>query len=237
MRLTLPLAHHSNSVSYDTAMNDIFTSLPHLTGGGCERPCVDQDTKVEHPTLWSINTFLAEPDALHRTCRRISTDSIPLALSSSPYLFAHHTSCLSLSYSALFQACGCMDFACTGDTPPGEEHNRCNVYDSMLRNLLNSVYFTHSSLTLVIDFEYSDRQYTRNFAGVDGAGKLSNNISFRLNYFREGDDPDAPIDISLSDADKLILQQAGNATATRTGIILAGVDSLGIGDTVGTIQD
>lgn len=86
-----------------------------------------------------------------------------------------------------------------------------------------------SASRLVIDFEYSDRQYTRNFAGVDGAGKLSNNISFRLNYFREGDDPDAPIDISLSDADKLILQQAGNSTAARTGVIPAGVDSLGIG--------
>ena len=82
---------------------------------------------------------------------------------------------------------------------------------------------------IVIDFEYSDRQYTRNFSGVDATGKLSDNILLRLNYFREGDNPDSPIDISLSDADKLILQQAGNLFATRTGVIPVGVDSFGIG--------
>jgi hypothetical protein len=86
-----------------------------------------------------------------------------------------------------------------------------------------------SASRIVIDFEYSDRQYTRNFSGVDGSGKLGNNISFRTNYFREGDDPDAPIDISLSENDKLILQQSGNSTATRTGVTVIGVDSLGIG--------
>lgn len=86
-----------------------------------------------------------------------------------------------------------------------------------------------SASRIVIDFEYSDRQYTRNFAGVDGFGKLSENISFQINYFREGDDPDAPIDISLSESDKAILQDAGNATALRSGIITVGVDSLGMG--------
>ncbi|MDP1678040.1 MAG: hypothetical protein Q8L88_14380 [Bacteroidota bacterium] len=86
-----------------------------------------------------------------------------------------------------------------------------------------------SASRIVVDFEYSDRQFTRNFSGVDGAGSLGENISYRLNYFREGDDPDAPIDISLSDSDKVILQQAGNSTAFRTGVFPVGIDSFGIG--------
>ncbi len=86
-----------------------------------------------------------------------------------------------------------------------------------------------SASRIVIDFEYSDRQYTRNFSGLDGTGTLTENISYQLNYFREGDDPDAPIDILLSESDKVILQQAGNTTATRSGVIRVGVDSLGNG--------
>ncbi len=82
---------------------------------------------------------------------------------------------------------------------------------------------------IVIDFEYSDRQYTRNFAGVDASGKISDNFIFRTNYFREGDNPDAPIDISLSDADKAILRKAGNSTASKSGVLFVGTDSLGIG--------
>ncbi len=86
-----------------------------------------------------------------------------------------------------------------------------------------------SASRIVVDFEYSDRQFTRNFAGVGVASVLSNSISVRANYFREGDDPDAPIDISLSDADKTVLEQAGNSLATKSGVIVVGTDSLGIG--------
>ncbi|MFA6439463.1 MAG: hypothetical protein WCX28_09160 [Bacteriovoracaceae bacterium] len=82
---------------------------------------------------------------------------------------------------------------------------------------------------IVVDFEYSDRQYTRNFVGVDGDTKLTSDITVRVNYFREGDDPDAPIDITLTDSDKALLQQAGNTTAKNSGIVLLGRDSLGIG--------
>jgi len=82
---------------------------------------------------------------------------------------------------------------------------------------------------IVIDFEYSDRQFTRNFVGVDATASLSNNLSIQTNYFREGDDPDAPIDISLSENDKAILSQSGNTVAAKPGAIFVGIDSLGIG--------
>jgi hypothetical protein len=82
---------------------------------------------------------------------------------------------------------------------------------------------------IVVDFEYSDRQFTRNFVGVDAATKLSDGLIFHTNYFREGDDLDAPIDISLSASDKAILSQAGNTVASKSGVSFAGSDSLGIG--------
>lgn len=79
-----------------------------------------------------------------------------------------------------------------------------------------------SASRIVVDFEYADRQFTRNFVGVDATTKLFSNLSVRTNYFREGDDPDAPIDISLTEADKEILRLSGNASASKTGVIFAG---------------
>jgi hypothetical protein len=86
-----------------------------------------------------------------------------------------------------------------------------------------------SASRIAVDFEYSDRQYTRNFFGGSIENILSKNISLVTGYFREGDDQDAPIDISLSETDKQILSQAGNKTATKSAVLYVGVDSLGIG--------
>ena len=86
-----------------------------------------------------------------------------------------------------------------------------------------------SASRIVVDFEYSDRQFTRNFIGGSITTKVSHSVDITTNYFREGDNPDAPIDISLSDSDKELLRQAGNAKAVKSGVILVGVDSLGIG--------
>jgi hypothetical protein len=82
---------------------------------------------------------------------------------------------------------------------------------------------------IVIDFEYADRQFTRNFIGVDAGTEVVNGFEVRANYFREGDDPDAPIDITLNEAEKAVLRQSGNAAATITGVVFVGRDSLGIG--------
>jgi hypothetical protein len=82
---------------------------------------------------------------------------------------------------------------------------------------------------IVIDFEFSDRQYTRNFIGFNTATSLSDIVTFRANYFREADDPDAPIDIALSESDKELLRSSGNAAASKSGVIVVGTDSLGIG--------
>lgn len=82
---------------------------------------------------------------------------------------------------------------------------------------------------IVVDFEYSDRQFTRNAVGVNTSTMFGSSLILRINYFREGDDPDAPIDIVFSDSDKDIVRQSGNSLALKNGISAVGVDSLGIG--------
>jgi len=83
---------------------------------------------------------------------------------------------------------------------------------------------------IVVDFEYSDRKFTRNFIGAASSSKLLEGVSLRAQYYREGDNPDAPIDIVLSDADKDTLKRAGNKQPTKSGIANVGIDtSTGIG--------
>lgn len=81
------------------------------------------------------------------------------------------------------------------------------------------------------DFEYTDRRFARNFLGGGVSSILFDeklNISFQ--YLQEGDDQDAPIDISLSEEDKQILADAGDdrLKAFKPGVSLAEPDSLGI---------
>jgi hypothetical protein len=82
---------------------------------------------------------------------------------------------------------------------------------------------------IVVDYEYSDRQYTRNFVGVHSETAVTNSFTIQANYFRESDDPDAPIDIILTDEDRALLSTTGNSTATKTGVFFVGTDSAGIG--------
>jgi hypothetical protein len=64
---------------------------------------------------------------------------------------------------------------------------------------------------IVVDFEYTDRQYARNsFAARTGNIFFDNHVNVALQYYREGDDFDSPLDVSLSDSDRIILRKAGN---------------------------
>lgn len=87
-----------------------------------------------------------------------------------------------------------------------------------------------SASRIVVDFQYTDQSYTRNFFAVNDDSKLlSDKVKLSVSYAREGDDQNAPIDISLSDDDKKLLEQSGSSPATRSGVDSVGVDSLGIG--------
>lgn len=87
-----------------------------------------------------------------------------------------------------------------------------------------------SASRINVDFEYSDRKYSRNLFGIGTSGKfLNDKLQVKFQYLREGDDQDSPIDISLSEDDKKILSEAGDnqRKAYKTGVSLAQPDSLG----------
>ncbi len=88
-----------------------------------------------------------------------------------------------------------------------------------------------SASRIVVDFEYSDRFYARNFFAVQSKTQYSNNdVSLTASYIQEGDDPSTPIDITLSDSDKALLAKSGAQPAIKSGVVYAGVDSVtGIG--------
>ena len=88
-----------------------------------------------------------------------------------------------------------------------------------------------SASRISIDFEYADRQYTRSFFGAGSSTKFfDDKMQLKVQYMREGDNQDAPIDFSLSEADKVILSLAGDDRnkAVKSGVKLAEPDSLGI---------
>lgn len=80
---------------------------------------------------------------------------------------------------------------------------------------------------LTVDFEYSDRQFSRNILGAQaGAALLGGRTQFRATFYQEQDDENSPIDFSLSDADREVLRSAGN---DRTRAVRSGIDSVGAG--------
>lgn len=87
-----------------------------------------------------------------------------------------------------------------------------------------------SASRISVDFQYSDRMFARTFFGAGLESTIFNNkLNIKFQYLREGDNQNAPIDISLSDSDKAILAAAGNDPnkAVKSGITLALPDSLG----------
>lgn len=88
-----------------------------------------------------------------------------------------------------------------------------------------------SASRISIDFEYTDRQFSRNFFGSGTSAKFfGNKLKLGLQFLREGDDQNSPIDIILSEQDKEILKNAGDdrSKAVKSGVSLAEPDSLGV---------
>ena len=88
-----------------------------------------------------------------------------------------------------------------------------------------------SASRINVDFEYTDRQFKRNFLGANYSGNyLNENLIVSFDYYRENDDENNPVDVEISDEDLRILEIAGDNQnlAARSGITLAQPDSLGI---------
>lgn len=102
---------------------------------------------------------------------------------------------------------------------------------------LGQITFTNKRLItsnsrIVVEFEYSDKKYSRTlFASNNKLELLSNKLAINFNYVTEVDNKNSTIDFSLSDSDKVILKNAGDdkSKAVKSGVTFAGVDSLGKG--------
>ncbi len=88
-----------------------------------------------------------------------------------------------------------------------------------------------SASRITVDFEYTDRRYSRNFFGTGVTSELwDGKVGIKVQYLREGDNEDSPIDISISEADRDILSLAGDdrLKAVKSGVSLALPDSFGV---------
>jgi hypothetical protein len=118
----------------------------------------------------------------------------------------------------------------------GIEMKRGENNDYTIEYSIGQITFTTKRLITVasritVDFEYTDRQFTRNFFGSGARTSfLNKKVSLSVQYSREGDDKNSPIDVTLSDDDKKILAAAGNDRnkASKSGVSLALPDSLGV---------
>jgi len=108
---------------------------------------------------------------------------------------------------------------------------------------LGQVTFTNKRLItnasrIVIDFEYSERKYSRTFAAVSNkVDFFQKKLSMGFSYLNETDNENKTIDFTLSDSDKVILKNAGNdpTKAVKSGVTIAGRDTVthrGIGSYV-----
>ena len=82
-----------------------------------------------------------------------------------------------------------------------------------------------SASRIAIDFEYTDRQYSRSFLSIANTGWLfDSTVTLSANYVREADDPDATIDITLQPEDRAMLAAAGGdrLRAVRSGAVRVG---------------
>ena len=89
-----------------------------------------------------------------------------------------------------------------------------------------------SATRIVVDFEYSERRYSRTLLAANNQFKLFNSkLKIGVSYVNEFDSKDKSIDFTLSDEDKEILRKAGDDKfkAVKSGVTNAGRDSTGFG--------
>jgi len=98
----------------------------------------------------------------------------------------------------------------------GELMARGETKDYTIDYSVGEVTFTSRRLItdasrIVVDFEYSDRQYTRSFFGTQSTVSLfSERMKVGFSFLREADDKDETIDLVLNDSTKQVLSTAGD---------------------------
>jgi hypothetical protein len=115
----------------------------------------------------------------------------------------------------------------------GEQQTRGETNDYTIDYSTGEVTFTPRRLItaasrITIDFEYSDRQFSRSLiAAQTSAALFSDQARLTVTYAREADDPDAPIDFVFSDSTRAIIAAAGNDRSKATMSGVTQVDSNG----------
>lgn len=116
----------------------------------------------------------------------------------------------------------------------GQQMTRGEINDYTIDYSTGEVFFSARRLItnasrITIDFEYTDRQFTRNLVGVSaGLTALDNRLQIHTSLTQEADDPSSPIDIALNDSLRGIIGASGNdrLKATASGVTFAGRDSV-----------
>jgi hypothetical protein len=98
----------------------------------------------------------------------------------------------------------------------GEEQTRGETNDYTIDYSTGEITFMPrrlitSASRITVDFEYTDRQFSRSlFAAQNSTMLLGNALKLSASYVREADDPDAPIDFVFSDSARAAIADAGN---------------------------
>jgi hypothetical protein len=116
----------------------------------------------------------------------------------------------------------------------GVQMTRGEQADYVIDYGLGQITFTNKRLItnatrIVVDFEYSERKYSRTFAALNNSFDLfKKKLSIGFSYINETDNENKTIDFTLSEADKEILRNAGSdpSKAFKSGVTLAGRDSI-----------
>ncbi|AFN75834.1 hypothetical protein MROS_2604 [Melioribacter roseus P3M-2] len=117
----------------------------------------------------------------------------------------------------------------------GIEMTRGENYDYIIDYSNATITFTPkriitSASRIHVDYEYTDLNYSRNFMGVNIRSKaFDDRLSLGISYYREADNQDSPVELSLTDDDLNILKNAGDSgtDAFKSGVRLAEPDSAG----------
>jgi len=84
-----------------------------------------------------------------------------------------------------------------------------------------------SASRITVDYEYTDRQYSRSLVAAQSASSFfDGKARFTFTFVREADNPDAPIDFTVTDSARTVLEQAG---ADRNKAVQSGVSRVDTG--------
>jgi hypothetical protein len=123
----------------------------------------------------------------------------------------------------------------------GEPMVRGETNDYVIDYSLGEILFTArrliiSASRITVDFQYTERAYARSFlSGQNSSTLFDDKATLSVSYFREADDPDAPIDLALTDSARLVLAQAGSDPGAARLSGVTRVDSNGLYVRVDTV--